>query len=81
MPKFTTTFPDRIEFMTTQEMRVKLIALAFLTNSGKSYSRIARHLMHQAIDSAIEALDPKRRKAYDEILASVTISETHKPKE
>lgn len=74
MPKTSPDFPVRLEFMTTRSMRVKLTALAFLTGSGKSYARVARTLLTQGIDAAIEGLDPKRRKAFDEIVASVEIA-------
>ena len=55
-------------------MKVELIALAFLTGHGHQYSTMARNLLHQAILSAVEKLEPKRRQAYDEILGNVKVS-------
>lgn len=78
MPKNGINFPDRLEYAVSHEMRVSLIALGFLTGSGASYARIARNLMQQAIDTAVAALSPERRKAYDEILANVEIAESDK---
>lgn len=75
MPKLTPNFPCRLEFMVDYETRLSLISLGFLTGSGKSYARIARSLLKQAIDTAVENLEPKRRKAYEEILANMKIAE------
>lgn len=81
MPKTTRDFPDRIEFNCPHDMRVKLIALGFLTGHGSQYSTMARNLMNQAIETAVGALPPARRKAYDEILANVQVSFPEKRKE
>jgi hypothetical protein len=80
MPKKMRDFPDRLEFQVPHDMRVQLIALAFLTGHGHQYSTMARNLLHQAIATAVEKLEPKRRKAFDEILGNVRISypETNK---
>lgn len=75
MPKKTRDFPDRLEFQVPHDMRVKLIALAFLTGRGRSYAGMARNLLTQAIDSAVASLEPARRKAYDEIMGNVEITE------
>lgn len=74
MPKTTRDFPDRLEFQVPHDMKISLIALAFLTGHGHQYSTMARNLLHQAIATAVEGLEPKRRKAYDEILGNVRIS-------
>lgn len=74
MPKTTRDFPDRLEFQVPHAMKTSLIALAFLTGHGHQYSTMARNLLHQAIASAVERLEPKRRQAYDEILGNVQIS-------
>lgn len=74
MPKKVRDFPDRLEFQCPHDMKVQLIALAFLTGDGHQYSRMARNLLNQAIGTAVEKLDPKRRKAFDEILGNVRIS-------
>lgn len=75
MPKLTIDFPDRLEFAVTHEMRVQLIALGFLSGRGSSYAGMARNLLAQAIQAAITKLDAERRKAYDEILEKVEISQ------
>ncbi len=74
MPKTTRDFPDRLEFQVPHDMRVRLIALAFLTGHGHQYSTMARNLLHQAIETAVMALPPKRRAAYDDILGNVKIA-------
>jgi hypothetical protein len=74
MPKTIRDFPDRLEFQVPHDMKVSLIALAFLTGHGHQYSTMARNLLHQAIESAVEKLEPKRREAFDDILANVKIS-------
>lgn len=55
-------------------MKVALIALAFLTGHGHQYSTMARNLLNQAIETAVDKLEPARRKAYDEILANVNVA-------
>lgn len=76
MPKSTRDFPDRLEFACTTEMRIRLMAISFLTGGGRSYARVARNLLTQAIESAVSKLEPERRKAYDEILSNVKVAET-----
>lgn len=71
MPKKTRDFPDRLEFQVPHDMRVKLIALSFLTGHGAQYSATARSMLHQAIETAVAGLAPARRKDYDEILGNV----------
>lgn len=73
MPKSTTDFPDRLEFMCSHDLKIKLIALGFLTGHGQQYSVMARNLLTQAIETAVAGLEPKRRKAYEEIMANVRI--------
>lgn len=75
MPKRGRDFTDRLEFQVTHEMRVRLLALGFLTQAGGSYAQVARNLLHQAIDTAVAGLSPERRKAYDEIVGNVEVSE------
>lgn len=78
MPKRTSDFPDRLEFAVTADMRIKLLALGFLTGRGKSYAGIARNLLEQAINTSIDGLSPERRKAYDEILSNVKVAEANR---
>lgn len=78
VPKRGRDFTDRVEFQVTHQMRVQLLALGFLMGSGKSYAQVARNLLHQAIETAVAHLSPERRKAYDEIKASVEVSETER---
>ena len=75
MPKLTADFPDRLEFQCTRDMRVRLLALGFLTGRGGSYAGITRNLLQQALDTAIEALPPGRRKAFDQIMKDVELKE------
>lgn len=71
MPKTHKDFPDRIEVQVPHDMKVGLLALAFLTGNGSTYAPITRNLLAQAMASAVEKLSDERRKAYNDILANI----------
>ena len=74
MPKLHKDFPDRLEFQVPHELKVNLIALAFLMGNGSTYAPMARNLLDQAVKSAVSKLSPDRQAAFKDIMANVKIS-------
>jgi len=78
MPKLSKDFPAQLSLQVTEETRIQLIAIGYLTGNGGEYATPARNLLHDAISKYLRELDEHKRKEYDEILANVRIRETRK---
>jgi len=74
-PKKTIDFPARLDFFTTDEQRVALISIGYLTGTGGEYATPARNLLEGAIERYLDNLDAKKRAQYQEILKRVLIRE------
>lgn len=71
MPKLGKYFNIQITFSAKDELREKLIALAYLRGDEGEYAPIARDIMTEAVERFINDLDPQEQKELKEILKSV----------
>lgn len=74
MPKKTTDFPEQINLLCPEDTTIMLIAIAYYRGDGGKYAGPARDFIATGIRNWIEALAPKDRKRFDEILANVKIT-------
>ena len=78
MPKLSKDFPAQLSLQVTEETRIHLIALGYLTGNGGEYATPARNLLHDAIQKCVRDLDEHKRREFEEILSNVRIRETRK---
>lgn len=76
MPKLSKDFPAQLSVQVTEDTRIQLIAIGYLSGNGGEYGPPVRNLLHRAILAYVDNLDPRMRKEYEEILANVRIQET-----
>lgn len=74
MPKKSTDFPEQINILCPEDTTIQLIAIAYYRGDGGRYAGPARDFIATGIREWIEALAPKERKRFDEILANVKIT-------
>lgn len=75
MPKLSKDFPAQLSLQVTEETRINLITIGYLTGNGGEYATPARNLLHGAIQKYIRELDEHERKEFEEILSNVRIRE------
>lgn len=71
MPKLGKYFNIQITFSARDELREKLIALAYLRGDEGEYAPMARDLMTEAVERFIGDLDPQEKREFKEILKAV----------
>ena len=73
MPKLSTDFPEQINLLCPLDTQAQLIAIAYYRGEAGRYAGPARDFILSGIRDWVEALGPKERKRYEEILANVRI--------
>lgn len=71
MPKLGKFFNIQLVFSARDELKQKLIALAYLRGDEGQYAPIARDIMTEAVERFIQELDPQEQKEFREILETV----------
>lgn len=79
MPKKTTDFPEQINLLCPEDTTIMLVSIAYYRGDGGKYAGPARDFILTGIRNWIEALAPKDRKRFDEILANVKIMRGNLP--
>ena len=66
-------YTQYLQVVSTLEMRIKLVAIAYHAGLKGYYSLIMKRFLQAAIDGYINGLDKKQRSIYDDIEVSVRI--------
>jgi hypothetical protein len=78
MPKGNELYPARIDFFVSAEMRMQIIAIAYLMGSKGKHSVAARKMLTLGIELYLKSLSARKRTEYDFILSRVRILEDPK---
>ena len=78
MPKLNKDFPAQLSISTTDESKICLIAIGYMTGNGGEYATTSRNFLDQGIRDYLAKLDPKERARWEEILANVRIQYTRR---
>ena len=75
MPKMTTDYPEQINFLAPRGVTSQLRAISYYRGERGRYADPARDFVSAGIIAFIAALPPKERRRFDDILATVRITE------
>lgn len=72
----TKKFDTYLQVFVTHDVRLRLVAIAYLTGNKGMFSRPVKTFIEEGINRYLETLTPKQKKEYDEILANVMVMES-----
>lgn len=76
MPKKSRDFPDNLNFNCPAGTRVNIMALSYLRGHMGNFAGVARELIMAGLHSALDSLDERKRKDFEEILENIKLRES-----
>ena len=73
MPKKGRDFPDTLNFNCPEGTRANIMALSYLMGNGGSFSMVARNALLEGVQRALDSLDDRKRKDFEEILENIKL--------
>ena len=74
MPKLGKNYNGMLTIEVDDELRMKLLALAYLKRGNRYYAPITRDLLYKAVEAEIEGLSVGEKRDYVRILDNVTLT-------